>query len=573
MRDRLIGTVIAILFILLIAGLIYVQILRFAYYSELSKNNSIRIIPIDGPRGNMIDRNGVILVNSRLSFDAAIIYREIRNTSRIARILKEVLGMSGEDIIRAFEKSRQRPYAPVVICEDVDKDRALILEEMAGDTDGLVVETRPRRNYIYKDSGSHLFGYLSEVSEDELSALSGYGYRIKDLVGRDGLEKYYERYLKGVDGGTQVEVDSRGRQTKILGLKEPSPGRDLRLTIDVNLQLACDKLLGQNNGAVIVMNPKDGEILALASHPAFDPNIFIRPQDSAERVRLIKDKTGRPMSNRAISGLYPPGSIFKIVVAAAALETKKIDPDTHFFCGGSYKLGNAKFDCWKEEGHGSQILKQGIMNSCNVFFYNVGRLTGVDSIELFAKLFGFGRLTGIDLTDEVKGVVPGKAWKRLYRNEVWYEGETINYSIGQGYLLVTPIQAMNMVSVIANGGSLVRPHIVKKIGSATVQFPKPKKIGLKDSTVREIKEGMSEVVNNENGTGRRAGIEDVIVCGKTGTAQNPQGPTHAWFAGFAPRNGPKIAVIVFLEHGGKGGLSAAAIAGGIFKEARDRGYL
>ncbi len=287
----------------------------------------------------------------------------------------------------------------------------------------------------------------------------------------------------------------------------------------------------------------------------------------------MTDRMGRPLSNRAISGLYPPGSVFKIVTAAAALETKKITRATHFFCSGSYRLGKAKFDCWKEEGHGSQNIIQGFMNSCNVFFYNTGRAAGVDSIEAFAKIFGFGKPTGIALPDEVKGLVPGKAWKRIQRKGVWYEGETLNYAIGQGYLLVTPIQILDMMTAVANKGSLVKPYTVKRIDSSYIEAGKPKKIGLKSDTIRIIREGLLEVVNNEAGTGRRAKIEGVLVAGKTGTAQNPQGKTHAWFSGFAPFPDPKICLVVFLEHGGKGGLEPAEIAGGIFEEARRKGCI
>lgn len=573
MNERFLARAVTVFFILLWAGLFYTQIIRFGYYSRLSKNNSIRIIPIDGPRGNIFDRKGVAVVTNRISFDVAVVYRELRDRKGLARILNSVLGMSGEAIMRALDKAAAKPYAPVTIVEDIDKAKALVMEEASSDVDGLLIETRSKRDYLYSNVGSHLFGYLGEVTETELENLKSYGYRMKDLVGRDGIEKYYDTYLKGIDGGTQVEVDSLGRQTRILGLKEPASGQDLYLTVDIALQAICDKLLARHKGALIVMDPGTGEVLALASHPAFDPNIFVKPRTAGERERLLTDRIGRPLSNRAISGLYSPGSVFKIVTASAALETKKISAETRFTCTGSYRLGRGKFDCWKEGGHGSQNLREGLMNSCNVFFYNTGRAAGVDNIEAFSKLFGFGRPTGIDLPDEVKGVVPGRAWKRFYRRDNWYEGETINYAIGQGYLLVTPIQILEMMSIVANRGSAVRPFVVKRIGSADISAQKPKGIGLKNDTIRMVRAGLFDVVNNENGTGRRAKVDGMIVAGKTGTAQNPQGKTHAWFAGFAPFDNPKICVVVFLEHGGKGGLEPAEIAAGIFKEAKDRGYI
>ena len=573
MKERVLPAAISVFFGFLAAGLFYTQVLRYSYYSELSKNNSIRIIPIEAPRGSIFDRSGALLVSSRLSFDVALVYQELRDRRKVARLLKDELGMSGSRIASSFDKAAAKPYAPVTVAEDVDKEKAIAIEEAGIDAGGIVVETRSKRNYITASAGSHVFGYLGEVAEDELELLKCYGYRMKDLVGRDGLEKYYDTYLKGIDGGTQVEVDNRGRHMRILGLKEPSPGNDLYLAIDLSLQLACDRLLGGHKGAIIVMDPRTGEVLALASHPAFDPNLFVRPDTAGERLRLLKDRSGRPMSNKAISGLYPPGSVFKVVTASAALETKRVGANTRFFCGGSYRLGTASFACWKEGGHGSQNIREGLMNSCNVLFYQVGRLVGADQLEAFAKIFGFGKPSGIDLPDEVKGVVPGRAWKRLYRSDNWYEGETLNYAIGQGYLLVTPIQILDMMAVIANRGMLGRPYVVKKIGNNPVSIQKARHAGIRPETIEKVRQGLLDVVNGEHGTGKRARIEGVLVAGKTGTAENPQGPTHAWFAGFAPFDDPKICLVVFLEHGGKGGLEPADIARGIFEEARKRGYL
>ena len=573
MKDRLLASIVSALFALVALGLFYTQIIMYGYYAGLAKNNSIRIIPIDGPRGNIYDKNGVVLVTNRLSFDAAVVYRELSDTRALAAVLNEVLGFSDRDIAEALRKAQARPFAPVVIAEDINKEKAMALEEASYDINGFMIQTRSRRDYVYNDAGSHLFGYLSEITEQELEGLEEYGYRTRDLIGRDGLEKYYDSDLRGSSGGVQIEVDNRGRQKRVLGLKEPVPGKDIHLNIDIALQLASDKLLGAHKGAIVIMDPRDGSVLALASHPAFDPNIFVRPGTTGERMRLLKDNVGRPMSNRAISGLYPPGSVFKIVTSAAALETKAISPYTRFTCGGSFILGRAKFDCWKEGGHGSQNLKEGLMNSCNVFFYNTGRATGVDALESYSKLFGLNRATGIDLTDEVKGIVPGRSWKRLHKKGVWYEGETINYAIGQGYLAVTPIEILNMMSVIANGSGPVKPWITRRVGSRDLSGKKPDTIGLESNTVREIRNGLFAVVNDEGGTGKRAKVEGFAVAGKTGTAQNPHGRTHAWFTGYAPFDNPKICVVVFLEHGGKGGLEPAEIAGGLFTEAKARGYI
>lgn len=573
MRDRILYNSISVFFIILMMSLFYSQVIRFPYYSRLSKNNSIRIIPIDGPRGRIFDRNRIPLVANRLSFDVAVVYQELKNKEKIALLLEDALGIPRSDLMESLEMASRRPYAPVTIVEDIDKEKAIILEEETLNTNGLVIETKSRRHYIYNDAGSHVFGYLGEIDEEGLEGLKEYGYRVKDLVGKSGLEKYYDVYLKGLDGGMQIQVDNKGRQVKVLGLKEPLSGKDLQLTIDASLQILSDKLLGEKNGAIIVMNPKNGEILALASHPSFDPNLFVKPKSSIERLKLLRDERRKPLLNRAISGLYAPGSVFKIVIASGALEAKKISRYTHFFCLGSYRLGNAKFDCWKEEGHGSQEVTAGLTNSCNVFFYNTGRTMGVDNIEISSKMFGFGKPTGIDLPEEARGVVPGRLWKRFYKNSSWYEGETINYAIGQGYLLVTPIQILQMMTVMANKGSIVRPHIVKRIDSTDISSVKKRNIGLREDVIQTVREGLFKVVNSEEGTGKRAKVEGVFVAGKTGTAQNPQGKTHAWFSGFAPFADPKICLVVFLEHGGKGGLEPAEIAKSIFEEAKNKGYL
>lgn len=573
MRDRFLISILSILFALIIIGLFCNQILMYGYYANLSRNNSIRVIPIEGVRGNILDRTAQPIVTNRLSFDVAIIYQEIGDRKKLVNLLSDLLGLSGAQIMDALEKAGERAYEPVTIAEDIDKEKALALEEAGFDVSGIVIETRSRRDYIYKHFGSHIFGYLSEVTDKELETLKDYGYRMKDLIGRAGLEKYYESALRGAAGGTQVEVDSRGHKTRILGLKEPESGQDLQLTIDLPLQVSCDKLLGDHKGAIVVMDPRNGDILALASHPTFDPNIFVRYGTSGERLKLLNDKIGRPMSNKAISGTYPPGSVFKVVTAAAALEQKKITRNTRFFCPGSYKLGRTQFDCWKEGGHGSQNLVEGIKNSCNVFFYNTGRALGVDRLESYTKLFGYGKSTGIDLTDEVSGISPGRDWKRSHKRGAWYEGETLNYAIGQGYLSATPIQVLGMIAVMANNGNLVRPRLVRRVGSNDLPNQKPKSMGLKDETIQDVRAGLFEAVNNESGTAKRAKLEGTIVAGKTGTAQNPHGRTHAWFCGFAPYNDPKVCLVVFLEHGGKGGLEPAEIARGIFAEAKQRGYL
>lgn len=573
MREKSLAIPIRLLFIALALALVYTQVVRHAYYSRLSKDNAIRIIPIEGPRGIIFDRNGIGLVSNRISFNVALVYQELKNREKLVRLLVNTLGIKRKDVENGIAKAAEKPYAPVTIVDDIDKNKAFILEEESFNIRGLLIQTRSMRDYPYKNVGAHLLGYLGEISEAELERMREYGYRAKDLIGRDGVEKYYDSYLSGVDGGIQIQVDNRGRLVRTLGLKEPVNGKDLRLTIDINLQLACDKALEDKRGAIIIIDPNTGEVLALSSSPGFDPNVFVRPGDSSERVKLIRDKRMYPLLNRAISGVYQPGSIFKIVVAMAALDTGRIDRQTRFNCPGSFTLGTSKFACWKENGHNSQNVVDALMNSCNVFFYNTGRALGIDNMEAPTKNFGFGKVTGIDLPGEAKGVVPGRSWKRSVKKDSWYEGDTINLAIGQGYILATPIQVLEMISIVANNGKTVKPYIVKRIDTSDISTASRRDLNFNKSAMRAVRDGLYKVVNAQNGTGKRARLEGAAICGKTGTAENPAGKTHAWFCGFAPSDNAKMSLVVFLEHGGKGGMEPSEIAKGIFEVAKNKGYL
>ena len=573
MREKSLFQPIRLLFIILALALIYTQVIRCGYYSKLSKDNAIRIIPIEGPRGAIFDRKGVLLVSDRISFNVAVVYQELMNREKLIRLLVNTLEIERKDVENAIEKAAGRPYAPAAIADDIGRDKAFILEEEGFDVRGLVIQTRPMRDYLYKNTAAHILGYLSEISEAELEIGKKYGYRAKDLIGRDGIEKYYDSYLSGVDGGIQIQVDNRGRLVRTLGMKEPVSGKNLHLTIDIDLQSVCDKALEDKRGAIIVMDPNTGEVLALASSPGFDPNVFVRPEGSAERVRLVKDKKLFPLLDRAISGIYQPGSVFKIVVAMTALDMNRIGRQTRFNCTGSFILGTGKFACWKEGGHGEQNVVDALMNSCNVFFYNAGRALGIDNIEAGAKRFGFGKATGIDLPNEVKGIVPGRSWKRIVKKDSWYEGDTVNLAIGQGYILATPIQVLEMISIVANNGKRVKPYIVKRIDNSDVTPAPRHDLNFSKNAMKCVRDGLYKVVNAENGTGKRARPEGVAVGGKTGTAENPGGITHAWFSGFAPIENAKLSLVVFLEHGGKGGMEPSEIAKEIFTAAKSKGYL
>ncbi|MFH1996151.1 MAG: penicillin-binding protein 2 [Candidatus Omnitrophota bacterium] len=574
MRSHVLRGAVVGMYCLLAFSLMHIQLIRSAEYRMLSDRNIIRVIPIEAPRGRIFDRNNKVVVDNKLSFDVSVIYHELSKAGRdkIAAILSDALGASKKKIRSRIEEAKLNPFIPAVVFEDIGKSRAILLQERLFDITGIIVESRAKRDYPHKEDGSHLIGYLGEVNRKELERLKPYGYRIKDLVGRGGLEDYYNGYLMGKGGGFLVEVDNRGRQVRVLGLKEPKSGKDLHLTIDIEIQKEAEKLLEDKKGAIIVMKSDTGEVLALVSRPGFDPNVFVSSEGSPERVRLMRDKN-YPLLNRALSGTYPPGSVFKIVVASAALEYRKGYEWKTFECDGAYVLGRRSFRCWYDRGHNKQHMREGIKNSCNVYFFNLGKELGVDRIESFANRFGFGRPSGIDLPGEAAGLVPGRLWKRLRMRSSWYMGETLNFSIGQGYLLATPLQALGMMNVIADGGKLVRPFIVRRIGDTDITSVRANSIGLSDATVEILSQSLVKVVNDKDGTGRLAKVEGVKMAGKTGTAQVSGKKSHSWFSGFAPADDPKISLLIFVEHGGKGGVEAAQMAKTLFEELRDREYL
>ena len=380
MRVKIFKAAVLFVFFLIAAGLFYIQILNGGFYRALSENNRIRVLPLEAPRGNIYDRKGRIVVGNRLSFDVRAIFCEIKDKKYTARVVSDITGIEEEILLRRIETASGMPFTPVKIAEDIKKAKAIQIEEACRDLPGIVVTTRPLRNYIYGGVLSHVTGYLGKIGEDALRKYKTYGYHIRDLVGKDGLERMFNDYLRGVDGGLQVEVDSRGRQVRRLALKEAEGGKDIYLNIDLELQQFCDSLLADRTGAIVAMDPSTGAVLALLSRPTFDPNVFIMPGNSREILPILNDSSAFPLLNRAISAAYPPGSIFKIVVAAAALNSKKIDEKKTFLCSGSFRVGNRVFKCWKETGHGPQNITEAIKNSCNVFFYQLAVFMGVDDI-------------------------------------------------------------------------------------------------------------------------------------------------------------------------------------------------
>lgn len=574
MRARIFRAIVLFFFLVLTLGLSYTQILKYTSYKELSENNRIRVVPLPSARGKIYDRKGRLLVGSRISFDVEVVFQEIDNAERVIDLLGDILEMDKKLLSERVDRSREIPFIPVKIAEGIKKEKAIQIEEVGLDLPGVIMTARPLRNYIYKDTLSHAIGYLGEISKTELRKFRTYGYHIQDFVGKDGIERTFNDYLRGVDGGLQTEIDSRGRQLKVLAVKEPRPGKDLHLSIDIELQKFCRSLLAAKAGAILAMEPSTGAIRALVSEPGFDPGVFVSPNNFKKVQNLLNDSRGFPMLNRAISGTYQPGSVFKIVVALAALDSGRFDGKKTFFCKGTFPLGNRPFRCWREKGHGTMNIESAIKQSCNVFFYQLGLLLGADEIAKYALKLGFGRCAGIDLPGEVSGLVPTVRWKRNKFKTTWFKGETANYAIGQGYLLVTPIQVLRLVGAIANKGKLVNPFLIERIEDLPPRQcigvgVKSWDIGIKEKALTTVKEGLRMVVDEPGGTGFYARSKEVVIAGKTGTAQNPEGKPHAWFAGFAPFENPGICIVIFIEHGGKGGLEPARFARKIIEKAKE----
>ena len=563
MRLRLLKRLILIFFLFLILSLAYTQIIRGPDYFQLSQNNRIKLIRLSAPRGLIYDRKMRVLAGQRLMFNVALLPQEMKHVQMSLRSLSPILGIPEEQLQSQFRKQTSAPFIPVAVARDVSKETAIELECRESDIPGLLIQTEPLRDYRYGASLAHILGYLGSISEEELRRFREYGLRTRDLVGRSGIEEEFDHYLRGQPGGMQVEVDNRGYKVKVLGMRQPQKGEDLYLTIDAELQRFVDSLLEEKIGVCVVMDVENGDILSMVSKPAFDPNLFIaavnRKPGASRKIKELLSSEEAVLVNRAISGVYSPGSIFKIVVAAAALETERIRPEDSFNCPGSLKVGKREFFCWNLDGHGRQNLVEAITHSCNVFFYKLGLTLGAERLALFARKFGLGCATGIDLPYESTGFVPSKSWKLKHLKERWYDGETANFSIGQGYLSVTPLQVAQMISAVANGGYLIRPHIVKRIGEQGLSVSR-KRLGFKKETLEIIKEGMRRVIDEQQGTGHKAKIFGVQWAAKTGTTQTSRELAHGWFGGFYPFEKPQISVLVFLEYGGSGGEVPAKIA-------------
>lgn len=448
------------------------------------------------------------------------------------------------------------------------------------DLPGVIVDINPVRHYIYAESGAHLIGYMGEISPAELKKEAHGSRKQGEYIGKFGVEKSFEHILSGRPGGRQVEVNSSGRVVQILETVPAEAGKNIYLTIDQRLQQRTEALMADKSGAVVAMDPNNGQILALVSSPAFDQNAFVRGLTHKYWKSLVSDPF-HPLTHKAIQGEYPPGSTYKIVTAMAGLEEGVVDSNTVFFCPGQYRLGNRVFRCWKRGGHGKVTIEKALTESCDVYFYQVGQKLGVDRLAWYAKACGLGAKTGVKLTHESKGLIPTAAWKKKKTGVSWQGGETLSIAIGQGFNLTTPLQMAVLTAAVANGGNRYQPLILKEVmtadGEMVSSFEKrlAGKLPVSQRNLKLIQQGLWQVVNGKRGTARVARLKDVEISGKTGTAQVFSRKTnenmkeedmayhlksHAWFVAYAPADDPKIAVSVLVEHGEHGSSGASPIA-------------
>jgi penicillin-binding protein 2 len=591
-RIKTLTAIVVAIFFLLILRIWFLQIMQGASIMLKSRQNQTRVIRINAPRGIFYDRNGKMMVSSRTARNVMAVPDDVEDKPEVIKLLSKILKMPETEIRKKLKPDSKQvshySYQYVPIKKDVDPNTIVKLYEAKMDLPGVEVDPVPLRYYINGEFASHLFGYIREINERELETLKNNGYRLGDIIGKSGLEKTYEPYLKGVDGGIIFEVDIHDRPLRRLEYREPQPGNNLYLTIDYKLQKAAERALEEQfqymqehskykkakSGLVVALDPRTGDILAMVSKPGFDPNVFVGPMPR-EVAKQLYNNPLNPFMNRVLQGEYAPGSTFKPLTVIAALMEGKVTLHDRFYCNGYDPIWGHRFKCWtvtnsvKVPIHGNQNIIDGLKNSCNIVMAELGRRIGPDVLSRYARNFRFGKPTGINLAPGEKiGFVPDTEWKRRVKKERWYPLETSHYSIGQGFLTVTPLQLAQFYAGIANNGKIYRPRLVSKITNASgeqIVAYKPEvladlKIAPEANAI--VKQGMVEVVSIGTAAGPFRGfpVDQYPVAGKTGTAQKPPYDSNGLFACFAPANHPEIVVVVVVEQGGGGSSAAAPIA-------------
>lgn len=555
-RLTIIQALIVITFVLLVSGLVFFQLVMGDDYVRLASRNRLRIVKIMPPRGVISDRNGAPLAINVRTFNVnsyPIDLMKEANSAKIISLLNRYgIPMDSERLKAIADKQYSAPYRAITVAQNLTLAQVSELIMDKDFKDVLFLSQVWRRTYPSGPFTAHAVGYVGEINQDELEARKGMGYRGGDIIGKNGIEAWYEESLQGHAGEEVIEVDSRGRKLRDITYREAQRGTDIKLTLDLTAQRYAAELLGNYRGAIIAMDVTDGSIVCLYSAPSYDTNPLTWGISSKEWAELT-DKIERPMMNRAISGAYPPASTFKIVTASAVLEGGAATVNTIVRCPGYFELGGRRFRCWQRHGHGNENVITALRDSCDVYFYQTALWLGIDKFINMSVKFGVGEKTGIDLTGESSGNLAGPAWKRSRLKDKWYGGDTVNYAIGQGYVLMTPLQVLRAYAAVANGGKLYTPKLNAE------KEPEYRQLEISTAIMNVLQKGLLEVTGS--GTGRRASQFGVQVAGKTGTAQNAHGEDHAWFAGYAPATKPRYAVVAIAEAGKGGSVVAGPMVG------------
>jgi penicillin-binding protein 2 len=569
-RVRFLSLAVTGMIVVIAVGFWFVQLVQGDYYREMAENNRLRKLPIKAPRGLIYDRHGRLLVENIPSYNLMLDRSHSANLEKALEFAAPILGRPLPDLTALIESYNAIPdFKPVLLAENLTLAQVARLGVAGLEFPEFEVEVQHLRLYRHREQTAHVLGYLGEVTEKEL-AESREDLQSGDLVGKKGIEQTYDKELRGQDGERAVVVDSRGKLLDEYGRREAVPGKNLVLTLDLDLQQEAARWLTgpEKVGAIVAMDPRNGEILAMVSSPSFNPNIFARRLQKTDWEALIQDPN-HPLQNRAIQNTYSPGSTFKIVMATAGLTEGTVNEHTSAFCAGGAVFYGRMFRCWKKGGHGTVDAHRALMHSCDVYFYGLGQKLGIERIARYSRLLGLGSITGVDIEGEKKGLVPDPEWSEKARKMPWYPGETISVSIGQGPVLMTPLQMAEMTAIVANGGRKVIPHLIKG-----AELPEPEHVALDASALRIVREGMWEVVNEPGGTAyNSARVPGAEIAGKTGTVQVIAQAArtdakslpfkfrdHAWFTSFAPEQDPRLVVSVFAEHGGAGSKVAGPIA-------------
>jgi len=559
-------------FVGLLGQLWYLQALEGGRLQEMSDKNRIRIRPVAAPRGILFDRSGLPLVDNRPAFTLSFIPREMEDRDTVIARLSILLKISVAELQESVDRVPADSLRPVRVRRGLSLEDVTKVEELKLELPGVIVEVEPQRVYPTSTFAAHLLGYVREVSEEQMK----HGrYRRGDMIGQTGLERLLDEHLRGRDGGERIEVDALGRPVQLMKREEPNPGAQVITTVDRRIQEAAEAAMAGHAGAVVVMDPRSGDVLAMTSSPAFALDQFTGNLDREEWLRLVRDPM-TPLMNRALQSQYAPGSVFKVIVAAAGLQEGSLTPADRTYCNGEFHMGAWTFKDWKEGGHGHVDLRSSLIHSCNVFFYQAGLKVGPEAIVRYARAFGLGSPAGAELGGEKPGLIPFVSPPRGRHGRGWQAGDTINVSIGQGPVLVTPMQVARMMAAVANGGILWKPRLVQRVDKVdgTLAYATSTKmtghVDLSPVVWAFLRNALVGVVN-EGGTGAAARIPGISVAGKTGTAQSvaksdaAKGQDHAWFASFAPADDPQVVVVVLVERGGKGGQVAAPIARRIYQ--------